>query len=334
MNIAVDTTTVEFKKFPSLENTYRQKEVDMVETLGYHKEDYHVTEKVHGANFSFWLEEVLTPMEGVGLCSSINIRCAKRTGFIEEGEKFFNYKPVLEKYRESLERLYYFLNNTQGYGQVVVYGELYGGNIQSGMCYPLEQDFVAFDLICDGLAQNKVTSFQFLKGNGIPCVPVLYYGSTLKEALESDEVFTSTFIREGFDGKEDHKEAEGLVIEPVNPRWYPNGSRIYFKKKTKRFLEKGGKPNIKHKTLEVLPPELESILNEAFTYITKPRFEAVISKIGEVTIKDIGKVMGLMTKDILEDMQKDELETPDNKKFMKLLQTQVQIFIRPILLEM
>ena len=331
MNIAVDTQ-VEFKKFPSLENTYRQKEVDMVETLGYHKEDYIVTEKVHGANFSFWLEEVLTPMEGVGLCSSINIRCAKRTGFIEEGEKFFNYKPVLEKYRESLERLYYFLNNTQGYGQVVVYGELYGGNIQSGMCYQLEQDFVAFDLTCDGLAQNKVTSFQLLNGNGIPCVPVLYYGSTLKEALESDEVFTSTFIREGFDGKDEHKESEGLVIEPVIPRWYPNGSRIYFKKKTKRFLEKGG--NKIQKPKEELPSELEGILLQSFEYVTKPRFEAVVSKIGEVNIKDIGKVMGLMTKDILEDMVKDEIETPENKKFMKLLQTQVQTFIRPILLEM
>ena len=91
---------------------------------------------------------------------------------------------------------------------------------------------------------------------------------------------------------------------------------------------------IVQKPKEELPSELEGILLQSFEYITKPRFEAVVSKIGEVNIKDIGKVMGLMTKDILEDMAKDELETPENKKFMKLLQTQVQTFIRPILLVM
>ena len=63
------------------------------------------------------------------------------------------------------------------------------------------------------------------------------------------------------------------------------------------------------------------------TYQVKP------IQIGEVTIKDIGKVMGFMTKDILEDMEKDSLIIPENKKFMKLLQQEVQNFIRPILLQ-
>ena len=38
-------------------------------------------------------------------------------------------------------------------------------------------------------------------------------------------------------------------------------------------------------------------------------------------------------KDILEDMEKDSLIIPENKKFMKLLQQEVQNFIRPILLQ-
>lgn len=318
MNIAVDTQ-VEFNKFPSLENTYRQKEIDMVETLGYHKEQYIVTEKVHGANFSF---HVYRDENG------INIKCAKRTGFIEEGEKFFNYKPVLEKYKDELIQMFEgFLE--LGYNSMVIYGELYGGNIQSGMCYSLEQDFVAFDIMLDG---EPITKHFLLNSGKIPFAPIIGKFDSLQEALEVQESFTSLLIRDGFDGSEEHKEAEGLVIEPITPRWYPNGSRIYFKKKTKRFLEKGG--NKIQKPKEELPAELEGILLQSFEYVTKPRFEAVVSKIGEVNIKDIGKVMGLMTKDILEDMAKDELETPENKKFMKLLQTQVQTFIRPILLEM
>lgn len=321
--MSLQTNSIEFKKFPSLENTYRQKDVDMVETLGYHNEEYIVTEKVHGANFSFWLSEV---------DSELNIRCAKRSGWIEDDEKFFNYKPVLEKYRDSLERLFYHLSGTHGYETIVVYGELYGGNIQSGMCYKEDQDFIAFDLVCDGVARTKTVSLRMLNGFDIPTTPIIGIYPTLKEALEVQESFTSLLCRDGFDGKDEHKEAEGVVIEPVTPHWYPNGSRVYFKKKTKRFLEKGGKVNIKHKTVEVLPPELEGVLNEAFSYITEPRFDAVCSKIGEVTIKDIGKVMGLMAQDILLDMQKDEVGVPENKKFMKLLQQQVQNFIRPLLL--
>lgn len=322
---------MEFTKFPSLENTYHQKEIDKIQSMMI-KEKWVVTQKVHGANFSFWLTEEHLSVEGIGLCSTINIKCAKRSGWVEEDEKFFNYRPVVEKYRDSLERLYYHLSSTHGYNEVVVYGELFGGNIQSGMCYPEQQDFIAFDLKCDGIARTKTTSFNILNGFNIPTTPIIGVYDSLENALIVNESFASLLMREGFSGDDKHKEAEGVVIEPNNPVFEPNGSRIYLKKKTKRFLEKGG--NKIQKPKEELPSELEGILLQSFEYITKPRFEAVVSKIGEVNIKDIGKVMGLMTKDILEDMVKDELETPENKKFMKLLQTQVQTFIRPILLEM
>lgn len=313
--------TIEFKKFPSLENTYQQKPIMLAEELGYHNEEYIVTEKVHGANFSFWLSEIN---------GEILIHCAKRSGFIEDGEKFFNYKPVLEKYRDNLEKLFYHLSETHGYKSVVVFGELYGGNIQSGMCYKEEQDFIAFDLVCDGIARSKSTSLLMLESFNIPITPILARYNSLKEALEHSEYFTSLLCRDDFDGKEEHKEAEGIVIEPVTPQWFPNGSRVYFKKKTKRFLEKGG--NKIKKAPEELPKELEGVLTEIFKYINEPRFNSVVSKIGEVTIKDIGKVMGLMTQDILIDARKDDINIPENKKFMKLLQTEVQNFIRPILL--
>ena len=42
-----------FKKYNSIENTYREKEVEQIYLHGYDKETYVVQEKVHGANFSF-----------------------------------------------------------------------------------------------------------------------------------------------------------------------------------------------------------------------------------------------------------------------------------------
>ena len=89
--------SLDFTKFPSLENTYRQKEIDKIQSMTI-KDKWVVTEKVHGANFSFWMTEEHLSVEGIGLCSAVVIKCAKRSGWIEDDEKFFNYKPVLEKY--------------------------------------------------------------------------------------------------------------------------------------------------------------------------------------------------------------------------------------------
>ena len=313
----------EFKKFPSLENTYQVKPIQIAEELGFDKEQYIVTEKIHGANFSF---HVYRTEDGV------QIKCARRTGFIEDDEKFFNYKPVLEKYKSALINLHEnVLDN-----DFILYGELFGGNIQSGMSYQEDQDFIAFDLCVKQeevfLPVNKLNLYsKSFEESGIPVVPLLGLCNSLQEALHFNEYFDSKLTREDFNGEDKHKEAEGVVIEPVVPKWFPSGSRVYFKKKTKRFLEKGG--NKIHKPVENLPKELEGVLTQAFEYITEPRYSAVTSKIGEVTIKDIGKVMGFMTKDILEDMEKDSLTIPENKKFMKLLQQEVQNFIRPILLQ-
>lgn len=311
----------EFKKFPSLENTYQTKPIQIAEELGLDKQQYIVTEKVHGANFSFHIS--------MDSNLYVEIKCAKRSGWIEDDEKFFNYKPVLEKYRNRLENIFDAMSDDRE--ELVIFGELYGGNIQSGMCYKDDQDFIAFDMKMDGAPVDKLSMFNDLKTYEIPCVPLLGKFDTLQEALNFNESFDSLLMREGFNGEEKHKEAEGVVIEPIAPSWFPNGSRVYFKKKTKRFLEKGG--NKIKKAPETLPKELESILTTSFEYINESRFQSVCSKIGEVTIKDIGKVMGLMTQDILLDMQKDEIGIPENKKFMKLLQTEVQAFIRPILLQ-
>lgn len=59
-------------------------------------------------------------------------------------------------------------------------------------------------------------------------------------------------------------------------------------------------------------------------------------------MKDIGKVMGLMTQDIIEDVEKDYSldikswfkDKKDSKIYSKHLMRSVQDFIKPILLEM
>lgn len=326
---------MEFKKFPSLENTYRQKEIDQALMVAQHYKEngaevsWIVTEKVHGSNFSFHINK---DEEG-----SVQVKVGKRTGFIEGGEKFFNYRPVVDKYINQFKGLFNHLNAET----LVVYGELFGGNIQNCMSYPLEQDFIAFDVVVDGIAQNKIAMFKTLKSFGIPTVPVLGIFDALADALGCEESFDSLLTRTSFDGNADHKEAEGIVIEPTIPMYSANGSRVYLKKKTKRFLEKSGKPTVKHKSPVVLSDTVRENLDIASQYITEGRFQSVISKIGEVSIKDIGKITGLMTQDILVDMCKDLdvyideiFSDTDEKMFKKQLMRNVQDLIKPLLLSM
>lgn len=327
--------TKQFTKFPSLENTYRQKEIDKIIMMDI-KDKWVVTEKVHGANFSFWVYKDLESC-------NIEIKCAKRSGWIEDGEKFFNYKLVLDKYRPMLENLRNDLLD-----DFVIYGEMYGGNIQGGMCYKLEQDFVAFDMRWINsdeslsLPLDKLTTLTLWNDYSIPVTPLIGVYDSFEEALAIEESFTSKLIREDFNGEEEHKEAEGVVIEPDTAVYEQNGSRVYLKKKTKRFLEKGGKPNIKHKLPVVLQESVKVKLEEALGFLNRNRFESVVSKIGDVSIKDIGKVMGLLTQDIVVDMEKDLeqdvdswFETKGEKQlFMKNLQKTAQDFVKPILLSM
>ena len=111
------------------------------------------------------------------------------------------------------------------------------------------------------------------------------------------------------------------------------------KRKTKRFLEKG-KNKIK-KPEVVLNDLLSKILEQSLEYVNENRYNAVVSKDGDVNIKMIGKISGLMTQDIITDLIKDGVfedlkdlgDASEVKKFKQTLQSEVINFIRPILLK-
>lgn len=312
---------LQFKSFNSLENTYRDKEIQRVIDHGSSEQLWIATEKVHGANFSFWK-------------TKDEMKVAKRSGFIELGEKFFNYAAVVDKYKGNL----YELHKIYGFKDIVVYGELFGGNIQKGMSYQDEQDFIAFDLVVDGKVIDKLTALYNMNYVGFKTVPVIGTFENLSVALSQSEEFNSLLTPLD----KDAAPSEGIVIEPVEPSYFANGSRIYFKKKSKYFNEKvhsNTHKGDKKSTELFISEEGNDLLGEMEQYITKARFESVVSKIGEVTIKDIAKITGLMAQDLIEDWQKDNelvfkdsASTQDASIITKQLNRKTMEFIRPILL--
>lgn len=301
---------MEFHKFSSLDNTYR---TNLLEKIQYEGKDgglWMATEKIHGANFSFW-------------CDGKVVKVASRTQFVDG--TFFNCQAVINKYSQGVMETF---NTFYKAGDVlVIYGELFGGNIQKEVEYG-EKDFKGFDVSVNGKPIEKIKAFNVIRWADISTVPVLGTG-TFAECLALSNTFKSILTPEGY---EEENISEGLVIEPVEPSWFNNGSRIYFKNKTDSFSEKKRKP--KENVIFELSDEESDLMNELLTYNTTQRVSNVISKIGNVTNKDFGRILGLTTQDLLEEFTKDTEQDPkvvaqDNwKQFLKLLQAEVGKTVR------
>lgn len=306
---------MEFKKFSSLENTYNGKIIDKVVHEGHASSQWVVTEKIDGANFSFW-------------CDGSEVKVASRNQFVDG--TFFNCQKVINAHSEKF--LNYVKDNFPG-EVVVVYGELFGANIQNRVNYGTEVKFVAFDMRVNGEPINKTDVALNAPAAGFECNKILFIG-TYEEAMAYPHEFRSHYTPDSCDA-DDLNEAEGIVIEPVIPAKFNNGSRIYFKKKTARFSEK---KNRTHKTPSVLPDDVSEILESVLEYCTESRVHSVISKIGEVTNKDFGRVGGLLVQDMIEDYEKDtdtslkEVVEDHWKQFVGCLNREAIATARPVIL--
>ena len=299
---------MEFKKFTSLENTYRQNIIDKIQYEGKDSGEWIATEKIHGANFSFW-------------CDGKDVKVASRSQFVDG--TFYNCQAVINKYSEGILAFC----NENNLTDVVIYGELFGKGVQKEVEYG-ERDFRAFDVVINGSPITKRDAIEFVSGCGIQFAPIIHTG-TLSECLKLNNTFQSILTPFSHEGE---NISEGLVIEPVIPNWFNNGSRIYFKNKTESFSEKKRQPK-EQKVFDLSEQEF-NLLNDLLVYNTEQRVSNVISKFGSVTHKDFGKILGSTVQDILEEFTKETERNPkkeaeDNwKDFNKLLSAEVGKTVR------
>lgn len=304
---------MEFKKYGSLENTYQLKLMADIYTQGLDSGGWVVTEKIHGANYAIYSDgEVVLP--------------ARRTGFIGE-EKFFNHTPVFEKYKDSVLKL------SQKLGKKVrVVGELFGGNIQKEVYYKDEQDFVAFDIFVEDEPVPYHMFDTLCRWYEIPKVPLIRFCDSLEEALAVNNEF-ETWLS---DNKDESNICEGVVIKPEFDKYFANGNRLALKNKNDKFNEKKKVKKIQPKTKAFEISEGSEILvQELKQYVTVARLVNIVSKIGEVSWNDFGKLQGLMFQDLVEDYNKEfEVSLKDaHKDDWKGVHKSVTMDIAPVIRE-
>ena len=139
-----------YKKYTSIENTYRTEFLERIKGHGFWDDEYVVQEKVHGANLSFWTTDGET------------FSAAKRMEPLAPDEKFYNHQSILEAMKPGLQHIYAALKaETSDLKQLTIFGEVIGGDyphpevepdknaimVQKGIFYSPNNHFYAFDLM-------------------------------------------------------------------------------------------------------------------------------------------------------------------------------------------
>lgn len=304
---------IEFKKYSSIENHFNREFMEHVVEQMPQDLQYVVQEKVHGANTSF-------------LCDGNEVKFAKRTSMLADDEKFYDYPELLEAYKDKVINIFARVKNQhQDVVAISVFGEMFGGlyphndvkinrnltHIQKGVCYTPEHEFYGFDIyLSDGengwyLPVDEVN--EIFESESFFYAKTLFRG-TLAECLKYPNAFQSKIAEWlGLPAIEDNI-CEGIVIRPVTPMYLRNGSRVLIKSKNDRFAEKKSVKKRNKLFAEPVPysEELKALISEVDAYVNENRLANVVSHIGEVHVpKDFGKIMGLFSKDVLEDFLKE-----------------------------
>ena len=296
---------MEFKKYTSIDNSYKQKTVNYIND-NFPTEEFVVQEKVHGANFAFYIDES-------------GIKMAKRSGFLRDDENFYNCDVIKERYKEDLEFLQLLINKSEGMDTMSIHGEIYGGSyphndvekvkdiqkVQNKCFYSPEAEFIVFDMKVNGEYISNNAMHGFLGITDIPVSKTLFRGS-LTECLEyPNDNLPLLPTERGYPAIEGNM-SEGVVIKSNAPLRLPSGDRAILKNKNAAFSEKKSVS----KTPTVYSDELQKQIDEASRYITENRLSNVISKIGQVEeVNQIFKtLMGPFIQDIMQDFSDENEE--------------------------
>lgn len=304
---------LEFKKYSSIENSFCREFMEKVVAEMPQDLEYVVQEKVHGTNTCF-------------LCDGKDVKFAKRTSVLAEDEQFYNYPELVERYKDKVIKLFECVKSKCSETmQISIFGEMFGGlyphdgvkakrnvsQIQKGVCYTPEHEFYGFDIYLFAEENSRFLSVdevnELFENEGFFYAKTLFRG-TLAECLKYPNAFQSKIAEWlGLPAIENNI-CEGVVIRPVVPMYLRNGSRVLIKNKNERFAEKKSKKKRNKIFAEPIPysEKLKALITEGEAYVTENRLTNVVSHIGEVHFpKDFGKVMGLFTKDVLDDFLKE-----------------------------
>jgi Rnl2 family RNA ligase len=302
-----------------------------------------VTEKVHGANFSFAYE-------------NRTLKFAKRKEYLSWNDDFFGFQLVVSEIEDDIIRLFEDLSSSYESDKYIVYGELFGGEyphrdvqadnnvnaIQTGVYYSPSIKFCAFDLaIVRGNSKfylDYETAISYFEKLNLFYAKPLLIGK-FRNAMNFNIRINSTIPKQLGIPELPENLIEGVVIKPFNQQLNDNSisSRPIVKLKNKEFDEENKFhqaekwsyiPKVSSKT-----EDLAFILDELRNYITVNRLESAISKVGALDFKNERRLKDIeveCVQDTLVDFNEnndkllEELSTEDNNWLLERVGSEVR----------
>ena len=304
---------MEHKKYPSIENSYREKALEQIRKYVPSNEKWIVQEKLHGANLQIQTDgnTVKFGSRNLMLNTFTELEQFNRLDTIAENLSF----AAIEMYHDLKEMSYLQEGN-----DLIIYGELCGGSyphedvpavdtpmVQKGVFYGPGLYFFAFDVYI----KNSEESGHYLWSDTFDSLIRKYFNhtrilftGTLDECLQFPNDGQTTIPAEFNLPEIEDNIMEGVVIKPVSCA----RPRFMLKNKNERFTEKQQRSK-RDKTPQVISSNLQEAMDTLGQYINENRLDAVLSKHGQpLEGKVIGQTIGELTKDALEDMEKDDSE--------------------------
>lgn len=272
-----------------------------------------VTEKIHGANFSFVYEHR-------------KLQYAKRKEFLSWTDDFFGFQEVVVRIEDNVLQLFEQLSTDFEADRYIIYGELFGGKyphpnvpvhsnvqaIQTGVYYSPVIDFCAFDIAFEreGVKHylDYETAISYFETHGIFYAAVLFAGK-LNEVLDFNIRINSMVPSLLKLPLLDHNLIEGVVIKPWKHSHIKNLSvRPILKIKNPEFDEEkkfheaekwSFIPNVSSKS-----EELSFIMEEMARYVNENRINSAVSKIGRLDFTNEQRLQQIRD-EILEDVWND-----------------------------
>jgi len=311
------STFSEYEKMPENFNQYGQNE-KLVKDMN--KLKWVVTEKVHGANFSF-------------VYQNKNLQFAKRKDLLKSNDDFFGFQSVISKIETQIISLFEQLSFDFKADKYIVYGELFGGHyphqdvvpepnvqaIQTGVYYTPEISFCAFDIAFVKEGKKEYLDYDltvsYFEKFSVFHAKILFSGK-LNEALEFNKRISSTIpALLNLPLIEDNL-IEGIVVKPLKHNGLiQNDERPVIKLKNAEFKEQKFHQAQNWSYIPEVSShseELTFLIEDLRTYITENRLNSVLSKIGAIDFKNIQRMENIyneFVEDVLLDfnIQNDQI---------------------------
>jgi Rnl2 family RNA ligase len=261
-----------------------------------------VTEKIHGANFSFVVD-------------GETLHCANRRHLLEEDEEFFGWQQVRDRLAPAVREVAKQLPGER----ITIYGELFGGTyphpevpavpgaqpVQTGVWYAPDVQLCAFDIAMGSESKRRYLDYErtvaLCTNAGLLVAEPLFIGgyeaaqeypvrfdSTLPRRLGLPALPPGTNIAEGVVVKP-YREIAGVSVRPIIKRKIPEFAE------DRRFHEAE-----KSVSAPVDNTALEMLKWEAYCRVTENRLQSAVSKVGTTNRE---AVLRLFQEDITDELR-------------------------------